>query len=153
MTPGHDEPGAFRSSSHLVESGILRVLEVISGGKAMPNMTKAAFFLTTLTLAVGLAAAPGFTGEKTQTFIGEVSDAVCLAEHMMPGSAAQCTHKCVGNGSKFALVVGDKVYTLEVPDKINLAALDKLAGEQAKVTGSAEGLIITVKAVAVAPAK
>ena len=42
-------------------------------------------------------------------------------------------------GSKYALVVGDKVYTLDSGDKAVLAALDKLAGENAKVTGTANG--------------
>jgi len=48
------------------------------------------------------------------------------------------------------LVVGDKVYTLKTDDKKALAELDKLAGENAKVTGTAEGDTIDVSKVAAA---
>ena len=87
---------------------------------------------------------------KSQMFTGEVSDAMCGAKHMMDGSAADCTRACVGKGSKYALVVGDKVYTLDAKDKASLDELDKLAGKQAKVKGSADGDTITVTSVAAA---
>ena len=41
-------------------------------------------------------------------------------------------------GSKYALVVGDKLYTLESGDKNRSVQLDKLAGEQAQVTGTVD---------------
>ena len=72
---------------------------------------------------------------------------MCGANHIMEGSAADCTRACVAKGSKYALVVGSKVYTLDSGDKAVLAALDKLAGEKAKVTGTADGDTITVSAV------
>ena len=50
----------------------------------------------------------------------------------------------------YALVVGDKVYTLNTSDKAALDELNKLAWEQAKVTGTASGDTISVKAVAAA---
>ena len=55
------------------------------------------------------------------------------------GSEADCTRACVGKGSKYALVVGDKVYTLDTADKAALGNLDKLAGASAKVTGTLSG--------------
>ncbi|MDP9160019.1 MAG: hypothetical protein M3O09_07290 [Acidobacteriota bacterium] len=82
---------------------------------------------------------------KPQTFTGEVSDSMCGASHMMEGSKAQCTHACISKGSKYALVVGDKVYTLESGDKDSLDQLSKLAGEQAKVSGVADGDSIQVR--------
>jgi hypothetical protein len=85
-----------------------------------------------------------------QSFTGQVSDAMCGASHMMEGSAADCTRACVNKGSKYALVVGAKVYTLESGDKAVLAALDKLAGANAKVTGTAKDDTITVSAVSAA---
>ena len=88
---------------------------------------------------------------KAETFTGEVSDAMCGAKHDMGGSKADCTRDCVKQGSKYALVVGDKVYTLETKDKAALDQLDKLAGVQAKVTGTAEKDVIQVSSVA--PAK
>ena len=50
-----------------------------------------------------------------------------------------CTRACIRKGSKYALVVGDKVYTLDTSDKTALDQLDKLADKQAKVTGEADG--------------
>ncbi len=47
-----------------------------------------------------------------QSFTGEVGDAMCGRQHM-EGSAADCTRACVAKGSKFALVVGEKIYVLE----------------------------------------
>jgi hypothetical protein len=82
-----------------------------------------------------------------QTFTGEVSDAMCGKQHM-EGTAADCTRACVAKGSKYALVVGEKVYTLEATDKTALATLDKQAGKNATVTGTLAGDTITVSSVA-----
>ena len=95
-----------------------------------------------------LAAVLAFAAEK-QTLTGKVSDAMCGAKHMMAGASdADCTRACVKQGSKYALVVGDKVYTLEGGDK---AMLDKLAGQNATVTGTVKENTITVASVT--PAK
>jgi hypothetical protein len=85
---------------------------------------------------------------KPQTFTGKVSDAMCGAHHMMEGDPAGCLRSCVAKGSKYALVVGDKVYTLESSNKATLDQLDKLADQNAKVTGEANGDSIQVKSVA-----
>jgi hypothetical protein len=82
-----------------------------------------------------------------QTFTGEVSDAMCGKQHM-EGTAADCTRACVAKGSKYALVVGDKVYTLDTSDKAALVTLDKQAGKNAGVTGTLNGDTITVSSVA-----
>jgi hypothetical protein len=99
-------------------------------------------------LLAGLAAVPALAAGKSQTLTGTVSDAMCGAKHQMPGDAAGCTRACVKHGSKYALVVGDKVYTLETSDKANLDTLNDLAGASAKVTGDVDGDTIAVKAVA-----
>lgn len=91
-----------------------------------------------------------FAASKPQTFTGQVSDAMCGAKHAMPGNAAECTRACVDKGSKYALVSGDKVYTLMAKDKDSLAQLDKLAGEKATVTGTANADIIEVRSVSTA---
>ena len=82
------------------------------------------------------------------TFTGEVGDAMCGRKHMEGQSAAECTRACVAHGSKFALVIGDKIYTLDTSDKNALATLDKLAGKTATVTGNLNGDTIEVSAVA-----
>jgi hypothetical protein len=81
-----------------------------------------------------------------QSFTGQVSDAMCGREHM-EGTAAQCTRSCVQHGSKYSLLVGDKVYTLETTDKAALATLDKQAGMNATVTGTLTGDKLEVSAV------
>ena len=104
--------------------------------------------LAILIISTGLAIFPAQADEKAQTFTGRVSDAMCGANHMMEGSAEDCTRACVRKGSKYALVVGDKVYTLDTSDKAALGRLDQLANKSAKVTGTANGDTITVKSVA-----
>ena len=86
---------------------------------------------------------------KPQTFTGEVSDSMCGAKHMMENKA-DCTRACVSKGSNYALVVGDKVYKLNTSDKAALDQLNTLAGENAKVTGTATGDTIEVSKVAAA---
>ena len=89
-----------------------------------------------------------FGAGKSQTFTGEVSDSMCGASHMMEGKKADCARRCVGKGSSYALVVGDKVYALKASDKAVQDKLGELAGEQAKVTGTADGETIEVSQVA-----
>jgi len=87
-------------------------------------------------------------GGKQHTFTGEVGDAMCGRKHMEGETAADCTRACVAHGSKFALVVGDKIYTLDTSDKAALANLDKQAGKTATVTGTLDGDTIEVSSVA-----
>lgn len=96
-------------------------------------------------MTITLAVAPAFAAAKT--FTGEVSDAMCGLSHEMGGDAASCTRDCVKAGSDYALVVGNKAYTLKVSDAKLNAALDKLAGAKATVTGEESGDTITVTAV------
>jgi len=87
---------------------------------------------------LAMLAVPAFAAAKAQTLTGVVSDAMCGAKHEMAGSPAQCTRDCVGKGSKYALVVGDKVYTIDTADKAALATLDKQAGAKVTVQGTVE---------------
>jgi hypothetical protein len=93
---------------------------------------------------------PSSFAAKAETFTGTVSDAMCGAKHMMPGDDAACLRACIQKGSKYALVVGDKVYTLDVKDKATLDQLDKLAAAKATVKGEADGDTIEVSSVAAA---
>jgi len=99
-------------------------------------------------MLIGVAAIPALAAGKSQTLTGEVSDAMCGAKHEMPGNAAACTRGCVKHGSQYALVVGEKVYTLQTSDQAALGKLNDLAGAKAKVTGDVDGDTITVKSVA-----
>ena len=106
-----------------------------------------------LPLAVTILTAiliPSSFAAKAQTYTGLVSDAMCGKKHMMEGDPAACLRACVQKGSKYALVVGDKVYTLDTDDKAVLASLDKLANQKATVNGEANGDEIAVKSVSAA---
>jgi hypothetical protein len=82
--------------------------------------------------------------QATQTLTGTVSDAMCGKKHMMQGvTAAQCTRECVKSGSDYALVAGDKVYTL----KGDKAAFDKFAGTNVIVKGKTSGSVVTVESI------
>ena len=104
-----------------------------------------AVVIFSLTVSSGLNAAAG----RKQTFTGEVGDAMCGKKHMEgEGTPAECTRTCVNHGSKYALVVGEKIYILDTTDKAALAILDKQAGKNASVTGVLEGDVIQVSSVA-----
>ena len=103
--------------------------------------------LAALIFSSVLAFSSAFAADKADTFTGQVSDAMCGAKHAMGGSDADCTRACVKKGSNYALVVGDKVYTLNTTDKAALDQLNKLAGENAKVTGTVKGDSVDVKSV------
>ncbi len=81
--------------------------------------------------------------ESSTTVTGVISESMCGAHHMMKDvSAAQCIRVCVKQGSDFALVVGDKVYTL----KGDKAQFDRLAGQTVTIKGSMSGSTINVSA-------
>jgi hypothetical protein len=106
-------------------------------------------WLATAVLSAGLAALPA-AAASTEVFTGKISDTMCGAQHKEGVPPADCVRVCVKHGAKYALVVGDKVYTLDTSNKTNLDQLDKLAWEEAKVTGTANGNIISVKSVTAA---
>jgi hypothetical protein len=108
-------------------------------------------WVATAVLSTGLAVVPGMAAGSTQTFTGKVSDAMCGAKHSEAGIVpADCVRACVQKGANYALVVGERVYTLKTSDQAALDELNKLAWEQAKVTGTASGDTIAVKAVTAA---
>jgi hypothetical protein len=72
---------------------------------------------------------------------------MCGAHHMIQGAtAAQCSRKCVKQGSDFALVSGGQVYTL----KGDKSQFDKLAGQKVTIKGKVGGTTITVDSIAAA---
>lgn len=104
------------------------------------------FSLLTLALSIALCVSTAFAA-KGKTFTGTVSDTMCGAKHAMPGAPADCTRACVSKGSKYALVVGDMVYTLDTSDKAALDTLDKQAGSKVTVTGTEKDNTIAVSSV------
>src|SRR5438270_11682933 len=111
---------------------------------AMKAVAKIFFVALIAASQLQLANAAGKNSDKSPTsdaqkFTGVVSDSMCGAKHMMK-DPVKCTRECVKGGSDYALVVGDKVYTL----KGDKAKIDKFAGESATVQGKLSGETITV---------
>jgi hypothetical protein len=109
------------------------------------NFKKLGFWLLTPALFGGTIASSA--SSKGKTFVGTVGDALCGVEHSMPISAVECIRQCIGKGSNYSLIVGDKVYTLETEDKTILDVLEKQASERVKVIGTENGKTITVSSV------
>jgi hypothetical protein len=113
------------------------------------RLFKCSVFLGAISLGAALAASSA-SAAKPQTFTGTVGDAVCGAKHTMDGDELSCLRTCIQRGSKYDLVVGDKVYVLDTKDESSSGALDKLAGQNATVKGEVNGDAIEVKSVAAA---
>ena len=108
--------------------------------------------VSVITLAAVFAASRAF-GAKLQTFTGIVGDAVCGAKHTMDGQDdISCLRTCIQRGSKYDLIIGEKVYVLSLKDPSFADALDKLASQQARamVKGEENGGVIEVQSVAAA---
>ncbi|MDR1990986.1 MAG: hypothetical protein LBQ09_12245 [Acidobacteriaceae bacterium] len=86
-------------------------------------------------------------GAADQTWVGEISDSACEMQHesgtenVPPPPAKECVANCVHGGSKYVLVVENKV--LQVANQ-NLPALADLAGSKVKITGTLAGNTVTV---------
>jgi len=104
-----------------------------------------------IVLAAALAASSAF-GAKLQTYTGMVGDAVCGVKHTMDGDDVSCLRTCIQRGSKYDLVVGEKVFVLNFKDQSLAETLDKLASQQARaqVKGEENGGVIEVQSVAAA---
>ncbi|HZT74054.1 MAG TPA: hypothetical protein VE996_10410 [Terriglobales bacterium] len=103
--------------------------------------------LVILGAAGWLAAQDQQASEAPQTYTGTVSDSMCGAKH--EGDAKACTLKCIDQGAQWALVVGDKVYTLtgKTDD------LKQFAGGRATVTGKLDADNGSIEVTAVAAAE
>jgi hypothetical protein len=112
----------------------------------MPRLRSLQLWIATLLLAAGCAAIPAFAAD-TQTFTGKVTDTMCGAKHKEGIPPADCVRACVKHGAHYALLVGDKVYTLDTDNQAEMNELNKLAWEDARVKGTANGDTITVTSV------
>ena len=108
-----------------------------------------AILLATATLALpaGPSSEPAndpATSEKG--FAGVITDSYCGARHGKDSgkTSEECTRTCVRHGAKYMLVSGDTSYRLAG----NEAALNKLAGQRARVYGSLDGGILQVDSAA-----
>ncbi len=104
--------------------------------------------LAVLAAGAVLFATPGFAAEQTLT--GRISDSMCRAHHELggeqgnPDNEHDCTLACVKSGSKYVLVVGDKVFNIANQGE---PALAENAGYTVKVTGDVQGNTVTASKV------
>lgn len=99
------------------------------------------------TLGTVILGAMSLFAQAPQSFIGNVTDSMCGAKHMMRNtSAAECTRKCVNQGADYALATGDKIYTL----KGNKTEVRKLASQKVTIKGTVEGNTIAVESIVTA---
>jgi len=104
---------------------------------------KASLVLATAAL-LGTVSMLAQTSGAQKTLTGVVSDAMCGQTHMMKDkSDAECLRYCVKQGSKYALVVGKTIYTLEGHE----AELDKYAAQKVTVKGTVKGETVTVESI------
>lgn len=81
-----------------------------------------------------------------QTFEGMVTCSRCGAKHSssLARNATVCARVCVHGGAAFALIDADTIYLLTGDSE----SLTKVAGQRARVVGTAIGNTITVSSVA-----
>src|ERR1700693_2579770 len=104
-------------------------------------------FVAAVTL-LGAATMQSQTSGSQKTLTGVVSDSMCGVNHMAKNmDPADCLRMCVKKGTKYALVVGKDVYTLEGHE----ADLDKYAAQKVSLKCTMKGQTLTVQSVA--PAK
>jgi hypothetical protein len=115
------------------------------------GLIRYSFYAATLSLAGALGVSPALAA-KPETFVGIVGDAVCGAKHTMDGDDISCLRTCIQRGSKYDLVVGEKVFVLNLKDQTAAATLDKLASQNARaeVKGAENSGVIDVESVVAA---
>jgi hypothetical protein len=83
-------------------------------------------------------------GAAPQTIYGVVSDTMCGKKHMLAGkTAAECVQVCIKDKANFALVAGDKVYTLAGRPQ----TLEPFAGKHVRVEGVLKDNALTVTSI------
>jgi hypothetical protein len=89
---------------------------------------------------------PAADNNKVQSVTGVISDSLCGRKHyqLTGATPAECTRYCIAHNGAYALVVGDKVYTLQNRPG---HTLDALAGQQARVTGTVNGSVIEIRSI------
>jgi hypothetical protein len=95
------------------------------------------FFRSLLSLAVPVKGG-------ASTFVGSISDSMCGAKHMMPGTSDRdCTLECVKAGAKYILVdPTGKIYQLSDQKRP-----EPFAGSKVQVTGTLKGDTIVVTSI------
>ena len=108
------------------------------------RLQKVGFSLATLVLGAGLTVSSAFAEGKSQSFTGQVSDAMCGAKHVW--QAAQPIVLALAWAKARSMLWSQAIRFIpwNARTKTSLAQLDKLAAHQATVTGTANADTIAV---------
>jgi hypothetical protein len=108
-------------------------------------MNSRRFVLGLVLQAILAVLAANYVFAAPQTFTGVVTDDMCGKKHtMMPGKPdSKCIRACVKAGSKYALLVGDKIYVL----RGDVKQIDHFAGKKVKAAGDVSGNTITLASI------
>ena len=80
----------------------------------------------------------------SQPIEGVISDTMCGKKHMLQGKTdAECIAECLKGKVSYALVAGDKVYTITAKPQ----TIAPFTGKHVRVEGSVKGNTITVTAI------
>jgi hypothetical protein len=114
---------------------------------AISSAVACALALLLATLGAATAAADPAQPAQTQeqTYEGMVTDTHCGARHeaAIGKGSSDCTRACVHAGAQFALVNGDKMYTLTG----DLETLKRSAGQRSVIIGTLNGDTIAVSSI------
>ena len=106
-------------------------------------MKKTSIFTLTLLSAIMIPAIQQVHA-AAQTIDGVVSDTMCGKKHMLAGkTAAECIRVCVKEGSSYAIVAGDKVYTLAGKPQ----AIAPFAGKHVHIEGDLKNNTLMVTSI------
>ena len=101
--------------------------------------------LLTATAVLAFSQKDSPDSKPVQALTGVLSDSRCMGHHPSASkmTSADCTLFCIKQGASWALVDGDRIYTL----KADSPSFNRLAGQRVKLTGSIEGKSIDVKSI------
>lgn len=103
-------------------------------------MNRTVFFTLAALLAVLATATPQAYGSAS-TMDGVISDTKCGKNHKWSGKTdAQCVQDCLKGKESYALVVGDRVYTLAGQPR----EIAPFACQHVQIKGTVKALMLTV---------
>lgn len=91
----------------------------------------------------------GTTVAAQQTWIGEISDSQCGADHGTEIDERHCTQRCIQIGHEYVLFTDGKKL-LKIANQ-NFAALPQYAGREVRLTGEQKGNAILVSKIEMRP--
>jgi len=107
---------------------------------------------TFVALTFALAAGIGLAGQQSRTFIGVISDSMCLRDHtaMKVSPVSKCVNDCVkaSKDIRYSLIAGKNAYTLSDREKPG-----RFAGQKVRVKGVLHAKTNVIEVESIEPAR